>query len=141
MMNRTDLYSKTVTVVLILIFLSASGCATYREQKKSDALDRTTDSYETAIRWGYFEMTRNFRKDPDRQEESSLSRVRNIKITSYEVLDRKISADKSEARQTVELKYFNVEYLIEKTVVDNQLWKYDEKEQRWYLASPFPRFE
>lgn len=135
------LHSKTVTIVLILIFLSVSGCATYREQKKFDALDRTTDSYETAVRWGYFEMTRNFRKNPEGQDEASLARMRKIKITSYEVLDRKISDDKSEARQVVEIKYFNIEYLIEKTIIDKQLWKYDEEEQRWYLSSIFPVFQ
>jgi hypothetical protein len=63
-------------------------------------------------------------------------------VTSYELHTTiKVSKDMSLVNQTVEIKYYNLDHMIEKTIVDKQLWKYYAEEKAWYLQSSLPNFK
>jgi hypothetical protein len=70
-----------------------------------------------------------------------LKKLEKIKITSYKPRERNTSEDTLQANQTVEIKYYNTDYLIVKTIIDKQLWEYDEKQKAWYLESALPDFK
>lgn len=125
--------------LLNIIILIMAGCASISAQQQISELEESTQRYENAIRWGYFEIAESFRKrgDADKQP-MDLIKLREFKVTSYEVLGRTMSKDKTQAEQTVEIKFYNINNMIEKTVVNNQLWEYDHAAKKWYILSNMP---
>ena len=65
--------------------------------------------------------------------------LKKIKITSYEVQNRKMHNEKLMVEQTVEIKYYNTDYLVEKVVDDNQIWIYESNS--WRFSTGLPVFE
>ena len=130
---------RSIIIVLIVVI---TGCATLEEQKKMDSLDIVINSHENAIRWGYYEMTESYiKKTEESQYTHDYSSLKNYKVTSYEVLKGKVEEDGMQAMQTVEIKYYHVKHLIEKVLIDKQLWEYDVSEKKWYLQSGLPVFQ
>jgi hypothetical protein len=114
----------------------------YIEHTKMDALDSTTNNYRDAIIWGNYSIAAKFRKVEDSQSLSwDFSGLRKFRVTSYEILNSGISNDKLQAHQTVEIKYYNIQSMVEKAIVDKQLWEYEEEEKVWYLQGDLPQFQ
>jgi hypothetical protein len=42
------------------------------------------------------------------------------------------------ATQVVEIKMFNSHQAVERTIIDEQEWRYDEERKRWLLHSDLP---
>ena len=129
--------------IIIVLIVLITGCATLDEQKRMDSLDSVISSHENAIRWGYYELTENYirRSDESDQYTGDYSSLKDYKVTSYEVLGGKVEKDGMQAMQTVEIKYYHVRHLIEKVLIDRQLWEYDVSEEKWYLKSGLPVFQ
>ncbi|MEN8264479.1 MAG: hypothetical protein ABFR82_13565 [Nitrospirota bacterium] len=128
--------------IIIVLIILITGCASLDEQKRMDSLDAVINSYENAIRWGYYELTENYIKKPDKSHYTGdYSSMRDYKVTSYEVLGGKVENDGMQAMQTVEIKYYHIRYLIEKVMIDKQLWEYDVSEKKWFLKSGLPVFQ
>jgi hypothetical protein len=126
--------------IVSVIFLV--GCATYRESRKQDLFEIASHAYEQTLLWGRYSVANSFRKvqATDRQV-VNLEKLRKIKVTSYELLDKTISEDRSRVHQTVEIKYYNIERMLETTLVDKQVWEYDPEDKGWYLLSGLPDFK
>lgn len=118
------------------------GCASYGEHKQLDLLDERTEHYETALRWGRYEIARAFirSKVPGRIAENP-DGLNQIKITSYKLLGRNVFEDNKEAEQKVEIRFYNIDNLIEKTIIDNQTWIFDKDLGTWFLSSGLPDFQ
>ena len=128
--------------IIIVLIILITGCASLDEQKRKDSLDTVINSYENAIRWGYYELTENYIKKTDKSDYTGdYSSMKDYKVTSYEVLGGKIEKDGMQAMQTVEIKYYHIRYLIEKVMIDKQLWEYDASEEKWFLKSGLPVFQ
>jgi len=141
MVNKYFIKLSVLEVVLCFCILSFLGCATYKNQKQLDTFEKTTDSYRLAIRWGYYEMAHKFIiiKDNEKQA-TAFEKFKDIKVTSYEIQRINISENKQSVKQTVEIQYYHINQMIEKTLIDRQLWEYDVTEQKWYLQSGLPDF-
>ena len=110
-------------------------------QQKLSILDESTRKYGNAIRWSYFELADSFRKEQDRSaQETDFSELKQIRLTSYEVLSRNMSGSNIQAMQTVEIKFYHISDMIEKTVIDRQDWQYDIKDKKWYIHSSLLTF-
>lgn len=128
--------------ILCIGILLLIGCATFKEQQKVSALDTATDNYKDAITWGDYNIAAKYRKNQGAQGLSwNFRELKKVKVTSYEILYRSVSDNNLQAQQTVEIKYYNIQNMIEKTLVDEQVWEYDEKEKAWYLQGDFPQFQ
>lgn len=127
---------------LFLCILMFFGCATFTDLRLADKFEKAAESYEAAISWEDFEMAANFMSEQNHRKEPVLpdkNFLKKIKITSYEVKNLKIYNEKSMVEQTVEIKYYNTDYLIEKVVDDNQIWVYES--DSWRLTTGLPVFE
>ena len=124
--------------ILCLCVLIFSGCATLAENKRIEALDEAVNSYGTAIRWGYLDLAKRFIKSPEDGQKETMQDLSGIRITSYEIMGKKLSGNKLEAQQVVEIQYYHTNNLIEKKIIDTQLWKYDANDKKWYLHSRLP---
>jgi hypothetical protein len=109
-------------------------------QKRLDELETTTNAYEMAIRWGKFESAMRFLAPSAMPDDSYLRTIGMIRISSFEVLQRELSDDGLEASQIVEIGYYYIDRLIEKKLIDRQVWKYDRAKKKWVLHSGLPRF-
>ena len=126
----------------ILLALILSGCAAVDDSKKTITYDKALWQYETAIRWVDFSTANSLR----RLEDSSAytpdpNTLRDIKVTSYKVINRTTSEDHAEVRLTVEIVYYNDRSMKLATIIDNQVWKYDPAIKGWYITTPLPPFK
>ncbi|MBW2174109.1 MAG: hypothetical protein JRF64_05605 [Deltaproteobacteria bacterium] len=128
--------------VLSLCILLLVGCATYQGLSRLGSLESTSKAYGKAMRWGEYQLASSFIKTQGTDGENpNLKELEMIKITSYKPTEQNTSEDKLQAHQTVEIKYYNTDCLIEKTLIDKQLWEYDAKQKAWYLQSALPDFK
>ena len=118
------------------------GCATFSDLRLLSKFDEVAESYKTAISLEDFKMVDSFMSKQNPKKESVLPDkkfLKKIKITSYEVRNRKMHNEKLMVEQTVKIKYYNTDYLIEKVVYDNQIWIYES--DSWRLSTGLPVFE
>ena len=67
-----------------------------------------------------------------------MDRLRLFTVTAYNVRSA-IQTDEGQGLiQTVEIKMFNKNQARERTIIDEQYWKYDEEYKRWQLHSGLP---
>ncbi len=128
--------------VLCLCVLLLTGCASIKESKQISLLENITNAYETAIRWSRYKEASGFILAHGTQEQAvNFKKLRKTKVTSYELINRNISKDKLLARQIVEIKYYNLDSMIEKTLIDAQVWEYNREEKTWRLQNGLPDFK
>lgn len=127
---------------LSLCVLLLVGCTTFQESSRLNSLESTSEAYGKAIRWGEYQVAYGFIKTQGTEPQPpNFKGLEKIKVISYEPNERNTSQDMLQARQAVEIKYYNTDYLILKTIVDTQLWEYDTKQKIWYLQGPLPDFK
>jgi len=126
--------------ILILLFaILVAACETNPVDKsRSEAFKQ----YETIIRWSQWDAAADFIA-PEYQEEHPISRLdmdrlRLFRVTNYTIRSTGIFDEGMTARQTVEIKIFNTHQAVERTIVDEQEWRYSEERERWQLWSPLP---
>jgi hypothetical protein len=117
------------------------GCVGFQETKRLVLLDEIALSYEQALLSGNYRVANRFtKKEGGGQQTADFDHLKNIQVSSYELIDKFFSPGGLKARLTVEIRYFHASHLIEKSLVDEQEWEYDEKDKCWYLASGLPDF-
>lgn len=129
--------------LLVVTALSLSGCLTekVRDQKKADALQSTLSAYSGALRWGYFDQAYSFHKFDKGEYPIPPDRLKELRITSIEVIHPPTLVADDTAVQLVEINYYYADAQKLKSVKDRQVWAYDPTEKRWYLKSRIPDFK
>lgn len=126
-----------LAIVLSSLVLVA-GCANYKPQQQ---LDQTLDAYGAALRWGDFESALRY-VDPKVLEANpptalQLERYRQVRVSGYEASGA-VPVGETEVRQRAVIGLINIHTQVERSIVDNQLWRYDPKLERWFLESGLP---
>ena len=67
-----------------------------------------------------------------------MDRLRLFKVTAYTVRSTGLIDDGLTARQTVEIRMFNNQQGVERTVLDEQEWRYNPETKLWRLHSGLP---
>ncbi|MFP3874055.1 MAG: hypothetical protein ACLFQT_05225 [Thiohalophilus sp.] len=124
------------TLWVIGLALLLGSCST--TPSEVDALDKVLRAYEHSMRWSRLELAGQYYKEPPELSKRDKQRLKNIKVTSYKVLD--LTASRTEAVQRVEMHYFNTNNAVEKEFTDIQKWEYDKEAEHWQLTSEFPEF-
>lgn len=123
---------------LAIALLALAGCAS---QTKSNVLQRTLSAYEGVIRWGDIASATRF-IDPEAlsehpPDELQLARYQHVRISNYQTNGPVPSSDTT-VRQRVSLGVINIHTQRERTVVDEQVWRYDPEAEKWWLESGLP---
>ena len=127
---------------LLISVVILAGCATMDGNHRMNSLTTTTDNYRNAIRWGLYDVADNLRGVEESENQSrELERLKKINVTSYKSVHKDMSDDGNEAKQTVEIKYYHTDYMVEKVLIDKQVWKYDSEKKAWHLQSGLPEFK
>lgn len=125
-----------ITSILFLLASNLTGCAT---KDKGQIFQSTLRAYERVLRWGDIPKTNEFRKEPVLFTSADKKRFKSIKVTDYDT--QQIEPDgELTMNVTVQIRYYNEEYMREKSIEDNQRWHYEKEKQLWYISSPMPKF-
>ena len=118
-----------------------AGCSAMTTQSESRALQTTLVAYANAVRWGDFEQALAF-VDKETLKQHPLSaidmeRYKQVKVASY-TEQPPVPAGPHEIRQIVQMSLVNINTQTERSIVDKQLWRYDEQGKHWHLISGLP---
>jgi hypothetical protein len=126
-------------LAMLVLLLLLSGCVPNQlEKSRSEAFRQ----YETIVRWSQWDAAADF-ISPEYAEEHPISRLqmdrlRLFRVTQYTIRAVNILEEGMAATQVVEIRLFNTNQGLERTIIDEQFWRYDESSQRWRLHSPLP---
>lgn len=131
------------SILRILIMSGLAVLLTACPQTKKDrGLSETLTQYETIVRWAQWDAAVDF-VSPEYQKEHpitrlELDRLRLFRVTQYKLRSAVQIDDGAGMVQVVEIRLFNKSQARERTIIDEQLWKYDEELKRWFLHSGLP---
>lgn len=127
------------TVLMLGMAALLSGCPQAREDK---SLSETLQQYETFVRWAQWDAAVNFISMEYQQKNPvsrlDLDRLRLFRVTRYVVRSSTPIDEGNGLVQVVEIRMFNKNQARERTVIDEQYWKYNLETKRWKLHSGLP---
>ena len=127
------------TLVMLGMAVLISGCPQTKEDK---SLSETLQQYETIVRWAQWDAAADF-VSREYQEEHPITsleveRLRLFRVTQY-LVRSSVPVDEGKGLvQVVEIRMFNKNQARERTIIDEQYWKYNEETERWKLHSGLP---
>lgn len=129
---------KVIALILFAVLVLASCTSNQVDKSRGEAFKQ----YETIIRWSQWDAAADFIA-PEYLEEHPITRLdmdrlRLFKVTSYTVRSAAVFDEGMTARQEVEIKLFNANQAVERTIIDMQEWRYHEESKRWMLHSGLP---
>jgi len=127
------------SVLFLGLAVLLSGCPQTKEEK---GLTETLQQYETIVRWAQWDAAADF-VSPEYLLENpitrlDLDRLRLFKVTQYIVRSSAPVDGGQGLIQVVEIRMFNKNQARERTIIDEQYWKYNELTERWQLHSGLP---
>ncbi len=127
------------TLLLTGMTLLLTACPQTRE---TQGLTETLKQYEVTVRWAQWDAATNFIAPQYRQEHPvtrlELDRLRLFRVTQYVTRSSVLVDGGSGLKQLVEIKMFNKNQARERTITNEQYWKYDANTKRWLLHSGLP---
>ena len=136
--NRAGSFLRLLMVNLLVVF-SLSACIPGQlEKSRAEAFRQ----YEIIVRWSQWDAAADF-ISPEFLEENpitrlELDRLRLFKVSQYTIRSANVLDEGMTATQVVEIKMFSTTQGTERSIIDEQLWRFDESSQRWRLHSPLP---
>lgn len=126
-------------LLMLLVAILLAGCPQTQEDK---SLSKTLSEYETFVRWAQWDAATNFVAAEYQQEHPitrlDLERLRLFRVTQYLVRSSTPVDNGDGLLQMVEIRMFNKNQARERTITDEQYWKYDQDSKRWFLHSGLP---
>jgi hypothetical protein len=129
-----------IMLVVIFLVLCLPSCLPPAgiESSRDDRLKQ----YESIVRWSEWDGAVTFLA-PVYLEEHPVSRLEMerlhmFKVTNYTQRSFALYDEGMTAVQTVEIKMFNSTQAIERTITDEQVWRYDPELKTWLLYSGLP---
>lgn len=120
--------------ILALAMASLTGCSHDIGLMRQD---ETLTGYESAIRWGQWEKAASY-QIPRPRPGQRLDRLKGYKVTGYQVRYRHSEEPSALLFQTVEIRYLRPDELTERSMVEEETWRYDEDKERWMLETDLP---
>ena len=138
-MKQGKIAIRQAGLLLTLTFLALAACSSNQVDKsRSEAFKQ----YETIVRWSQWDAAADFISDEYLKENPitrlDMDRLRLFRVTAYTIRSTGIYDEGMTARQTVEIRLFNTHQAVERTIIDEQEWRYNETRQRWLLHSGLP---
>lgn len=137
--GRTSTAQRRWWLPALVVLASLAGCIPNQlEKSRSEAFRQ----YEIIVRWSQWDAAADFIA-PDYLAEHPITRLqmdrlRLFRVTQYTIRSVNVIEEGMAATQVVEIKLFNTNQGIERTIIDEQLWRWEETSQRWRLHSPLP---
>jgi hypothetical protein len=132
---------RPLTALLLAATVLLGGCANKELRSKATILDETLRTYAATIRWGNFDQATSFIEPKQLAEhppsQLDMDRLHQVRVSSYNEQPA-VPVGEDEVRQTVQIEIVNVNTQTVRSIVDRQVWKYDEAGKHWWLTSGLP---
>ena len=127
------------SLLMLLMAVLLAGCPQTKEEKD---LSETLLQYETLVRWAQWDAAINY-VAPEYLEKNPITnlemeRLRLFRVTRYQVRASTPVEGGDGLLQTVEIRMYNKNQARERSIIDEQYWKYNPETQRWLLHSGLP---
>jgi len=128
--------SRVAIIPLVSLLLTACVADKVKEEKQRMRLEDVLSHYETTVRWsGEVDKAYSFVK-PEALMTAQIPRgLEKVRVTAYDVVQPPIKTQDGTVIQSVRIKYYLADGWREKTLVDDQLWEFDEESGRWWRAN------
>ena len=136
------LRSVAAALVSAVLLVACSTNPIESMKSKETVLEDTLKLYAATIRWGD-DMTQGLGfVDPEYLKihpvsELDLARYKQLKVTAYDDAPA-APLSETEVRQVVQISFINVNTQTMRQVVDNQVWRFDATQKRWWLTTGLP---
>lgn len=126
---------------LLMIGIAALlvACPKTKEEK---GLVETLEQYEIIVRWAQWDAAVDFVSMEYQQEHPitrlEMDRLRLFRVTQYVVRSAVPFDDGNGLIQVVEIRMFNKNQAVERSIINEQVWKYNVESERWQLHSGLP---
>lgn len=126
---------------LLMIGIAALlvACPKTKEEK---GLAETLEQYEIIVRWAQWDAAVDFVSMEYQQEHPitrlEMDRLRLFRVTQYVVRSAAPFDDGNGLIQIVEIRMFNKHQARERSIINEQVWKYNVETERWQLHSGLP---
>ena len=127
---------RALALLMPLVLLGLFACAAQEQQRH---FEETNLAFGRAIRWQTLDDAATFQKEPQSISPAQRALMKHIKVTGYDVI-RSTALSPEKVRQVVEIRYYNENRAIERTMTVELEWEYDPEKGRWVLVSPLPVF-
>jgi hypothetical protein len=129
-------------IMLVVIFLVLCLTSCLPPAGIDSSRDDRLKQYESIVRWSEWDGAVTFLA-PSYLEEHPVSRLEMerlhmFKVTNYTARSFAVYDEGMTAVQTVEIKMFNSTQAVERTITDEQVWRYDPELKTWLLHSGLP---
>ena len=119
--------------------LLLTGCA---QNTRSDSLTATLNAYGSTVRGNGLQSALQF-VDPKVLKahpptDLDLSRYQQVRVTDYDDGSGPVPLDENEVQQTAQISFINIHTQVERSIIQRQVWRYDEKTKHWWLESGLP---
>lgn len=136
--NTRQPLAALLAVLTVFLLISCAATTGNMEKTRSEALKQ----YEAMIRWSEWDGAVNFIA-PEYLEEHpvtrlDLDRLRLFKVTAYDIRSTQLYDEGLTMAQVVEIRLFQKSQAVERSIIDHQVWRYDEDRQTWLLHSGLP---
>jgi hypothetical protein len=117
------------------------GCSTIEDKSIMTKFGKISERYKELVLLSEFEAASMSVDNGDFTENLNLDALKNVKVTEYALKSYDISNDRLEIKQSVEMEYYRLNVYKVRTILDKQIWKYNEEKETWILQTGLPRFE
>ena len=112
-----------------------------KASKRYEGLSEQSEDYGRMIRWGHFHDAIAYQRSPDGPTDTAdVDSLRDVRVTSYQILRTEFSEDGKEAVVDAVVEYHYEPQNVVKATRDRQRWWYHEEDKRWYLDGGLPDF-
>ena len=134
----TRLSAQSVLLLSMLVLALAACTSNPSDKKRTEALKQ----YETIVRWSQWDAAADFIAMDYQLEHPitrlEMDRLRLFRVTAYTVRSTGVYDDGMTMKQVVEIKLFNTKQAVERTIIDNQEWRFNPEIENWKLHSGLP---
>ncbi len=125
--------SRLITLALVVLL---GACVRPDPQ---DSLKEHLQLFSKSVRWGHYDTAVAMTRAEDGpMAAAELEHYRNFRVTGYEEMQRRVSAEGDSAEVVVEVSYSDINSGIVRRVMQRQKWLYQPDRDRWYLSNGMP---
>jgi hypothetical protein len=134
-------FGAPLILITALFTLLLGGCAGLEEDRRNSNFGLQLLSYENAVRWGEYKLAASYIKPGLLTEPIDFDSYDGIEIADWKVRNTINSEDGNQTTLELRIHYMRKGEAQVRKIDRVQTWEYDKETKRWWLITPFPKFD
>lgn len=127
---------RLISCLAAFALLALSGCLAFEDPLNVDGVFlQQQRSFSAALRWSQWDQAAEYVEPALRADFRALTDdFSELRLTDYEIRDVHVESLESGASAVVVYKGFELSMPVERSIVVNQRWRWDQDQRRWYVT-------